>query len=344
MIQHNKLIKIQRDMESYTDPLRMKIMEDENMFPFNAKIGMVFTTYVDHMPYIKYALSQYRKIEDMFIIGAYDSRTITPEAHERNIPYGDIWSLAHMWISKHKTWGGHAKRHGWIWSHIYAYSILKTFPNMEYIFSVNGDCIWEKPEGVYEIIDLLGDNEFMAGQSETRETDGFNFIHTLSMIFKRKSYFSFIDFIINKMPESNTVSFSPEGLIQQWVREYNVKWKHAPIQPIYKEGQYKGRHDTYCEENNSSTWKNVLGFRNLEAEKNYRCTNKINPLPKKYLDLRDESYYKDHDRNTILKYYKTGDEKYLKLWWYLDGNLPTEERLKRMKMVKRTDIDKLIAG
>lgn len=310
-----------------------KIMVNNNTFPFKAKLGMVLTSWSGQLIYMKHVLKQYRKIKDMFIIGAFDNRLVTK--NEKTIPFPDIWNLAHMWVNKHYTYGGHAKRHGWIWSQIYASSILRTFKNIEYIFSANGDCVWDRPEGVYEIIDVLGDNDFMSGQSETRKTDGFHFIHTCSMVFKREAYFSFIDYVIDQvMHETKTVSFSPEGLVRKWAEGNNIKWEHAPIQPYYKTGPDVGRHDTYCESSSESTWKNILGFRNLEAEKNWRCSHGEPPLDKKYFDLRVLSNFKDNDKNYLVPYYKTGDEKYLKLWWYMDPNLPRKERLKRMAKLK----------
>jgi hypothetical protein len=285
-----------------------------NQFPFNAKIGMVFTTYTDHMPFMKYALIQYRQIKDMYIIGAFDPRLVTDKSNDRNIPYGNILSLAHSWVFKHQTYGGHAKRHGWIWSHIYASSILRSFENIEWFISANGDCCWDKPQGIYQIIDMMEKDEidFMSGQSFTRHTDKFNFIHTCSMIFHRDAYWDFIDYVFEKIEgEKDTVSFSPEGLIQQWLRKNDHwQWKHAPIQPKYPNGD----RDFYCECHSESTWRDVLGFRNLEAEKTYRQMEKLEPLDPKYFDMRDEKWYKDQDKG-LLKYYNDGNKKHLDQWY-----------------------------
>jgi hypothetical protein len=265
------------------------------------------------MPFLKYALKQYRKVKDMYIIGAFDPRLITNKSHERNIPYGDIMSLAHSWVFKHHTYGGHAKRHGWIWSHMYASSILRSFENFDWIISANGDCCWDNPNGIHSLLKMMEDEDldFMSGQSFTRHTDGFNFVHTCSMIFSTEAYYDFIDWVFENVEgEKDTVSFSPEGLIQQWLRKDVWIWDHAPIQPKYPNGD----HDFYCECNSDSTWKDALGFRNLEAEKRYRQENKLEPFDKKYLDLRDEKWYKDQDKG-LLKYYKTNDRKHLNEWY-----------------------------
>jgi len=306
-------------------------MVEINQFPVNAKIGMVLTTYSNHLPFLSYALTQYRKVKDMYIIGAFDPRLIRKDSPERNIPFTDIITKAHSWVFKHHTFGGHAKRHGWIWSHIYASSILRTFDNIEWIVSANGDCCWDRPEGIHEIIAMMEDKElyFMSGQSFTRHTDGFNFIHTCSMIFHAEAYWDFIDYVTdNVFGEKKTISFSPEGLIQQWLRKDDWKWEHAPVQPKYPNGD----HDFYCECNSDSTWKRHLKFRNIEAEKRYRQENHLEPIQKKYFDLRDKKWYRDQDKQ-LIDYYRSGNEECIKEWWrYAD--LQMAKREKRDKEIK----------
>ena len=313
-----------------TDEDKENIINEENNFPFNAKIGMVFTSYKNHIPHIKYALEQYRKIEDMYIIGAYDGWYIDPryETHHL-IPYPDMWYLAHSWVFKHYTWGGHSKRHGWLWNQYYASSILRALDNIEYIFTSNGDCCWDKPEGVYEIIDLLGDAEVMSGQSEMSTSDK-PLLHTCSVIFTRNAYFSFIDYIIKHLKVSTSESYSPEHLLTEWILEKNINYKHAPVQPTYTTGDYKGLADTYCEEGGPSTWRDVLGFRNIIAEKSWRCIEHLPPLDQKYFDLRDvKLHWTDHDKNTLYQYYKTGDYRYIMLGWDKDPYLPRDVRIER---------------
>jgi hypothetical protein len=140
------------------------------------------------------------------------------------------------------------------------------------------------------------------------------------------------------MPTSTPASYSPENLIQLWAKdtERNVKWEHAPVQSVYTNGSWEGHKDTYCEEGGPSTWRDILGFRNLEAEKNWRCNNNKEPLDQKYFDLRDcrkgvAPYYRDHDKNTLCQYYLTGDERYKKMWWDQDPWLPRDVRIERMK-------------
>jgi len=306
------------------------IVMHENSFPFIAKMGMVFTSYKGHLPFIRHVLEQYRKIEDMFIVGAYDTWYIDPDVSQTHtmLPDPKMWYLAHSWVFKHNTWSGLSKRHGWLWSHYYASSILRPLKNLEYIWTSNGDCCWDRPEGVYEIIDLLGDADFMSGQSDYYG-DGRPMIHSCSIVFKRDAYFSFIDYVIEKLKVSGTESYSPEMLLMNWVLEYDIKYKHAPVQPIYKTGPYEGRPDTYCEQGCESTWRDVLGFRNLIAEKNWRYNNRLPPLDKKYFDLIHSG--SDLDKNTIYKFYETGDYRYVLMSWDLAPEVPREERIEAKK-------------
>ena len=332
MRSYDELLKLHKMHLTEDNEKEEGMMMAENSFPFNAKIGMVFTSYKDHLPYMRYALEQYRKIEDMFIVGAYDTWYINPtNEYHTLLPHPNIWYLAHTWVYKHYTWGGHAKRHGWLWLQAYAASILKSFDGLEYIFTSNGDCVWDRPEGVYEIIDLLDDCDLMSGQSEYYG-DGRPMIHSCSVIFKKDVYFSFIDFMMKKLKESTTASYSPEALLMEWILEKDIKFKHAPIQPTYSSGEFKGLQDTYCEEGGESTWRDVLGFRNLTAEKNWRCTNRKPPLDKKYFDLRDPKlYWNDHDKKTLIKYYETGDWRYVLIGHDQDPALPRDIRRERMK-------------
>jgi len=332
MRSYDELLELHKIHITENNQKEENMVMEENSFPFNAKIGMVFTGYKGHLPYMRYALEQYRKIKDMFIVGAYDAWYLNPSCKNHElIPTPDIWYLAHMWVYKHYTWNGHSKRHGWLWLQAYAASVLKSFENMEYIFTSNGDCIWNRPEGVYEIIDLLGDSDLMSGQSN-HYGDGRPMIHTCSVIFKRDVYFSFINFMMKKLKESTTASYSPEGLIMQWILENDIKYKHAPIQPKYTTEGLKGEHDTYCEEGGESTWKNILGFRNVIAEKGWRCTNKKPPMNKKYFDLKNLQHWTGYDKKTLYQYYITGDWRYILMWHDQDPTLPVkikEERKQR---------------
>jgi hypothetical protein len=168
----------------------------------------------------------------------------------------------------------------------------------------------------------------MSGQSE-HYGNGDPMIHSCSVIFKRCAYFSFIDFIIEKMQKSTSASYSPEGLLTEWILKNDIKYKHAPIQPTYTSGEFEGRHDTYCEEGGPSTWKDILGFRNIIAEKSWRCTNRKPPLDKKYFELKHLQHWNDHDKKTLYQYYITGDYRYIKLGWDQDPYLPRPIRLER---------------
>jgi hypothetical protein len=330
MRSYDELLQLHKMHSKDTDDEQEKILVEENNFPFNAKMGMVFTSYKNHIMHIKYALQQYRKIKDMYIIGAYDGWYINPKYEIHNlIPYPDMWYLAHAWVFKHYTWGGHSKRHGWLWNQYYASSILRPLTNLEYIWTSNGDCCWDRPEGVYEIIDLLGDADLMSGQSEHYQS-GNPMIHSCSMIFKRDVYFSFIDYLIEKLKLSTSESYSPEKLLTDWILEYDINYKHAPVQPYYKIGPYKGHHDTYCEQGCESTWRDILGFRNLIAEKTWRCNNRLEPLDKKYFDFRDvKEHWSDLDRKTLYEFYKTGDYRYIMLGWDWSPETSRELRIER---------------
>ena len=115
-------------------------------------MAILVTSYDGHMMFIKNTLEQYKK-SNKYVICSYDK-------HTTNIP-NDIFNIPHSWVFKHITYGAE-KRNGWLWDIIYGAGLVKLFTNFEYVFTVNGDCIWDKPKGVKDVIELIGSYDLMS--------------------------------------------------------------------------------------------------------------------------------------------------------------------------------------
>jgi len=64
------------------------------------------------------------------------------------------------------------------------------------------------------------------------------------------------------------------------------------------------------------TFRKILGIRHLHAEHKVRRTLRMEPVEEKYFEHGpDNLFINGHERNTLLKYWKTGDKQYLKAWW-----------------------------
>jgi hypothetical protein len=281
-----------------------------NSFPNEVDTAIIVTSWCGHLPWLKPSLISHRKT-GYYVILAYDNSSYIwdniedPDYDIRMFPRPVHFHLAHSFIMKHKTYDAD-KRTGWFWNVKYANSIIKGFPNIKYVYCTNGDCIIEKPEGFTELKTILGDGDFMSGQSSPNGT-----IHTADIFFRRETFDKIINYMENRMRYPIWASQSPEALLRDAVDELKLKETFAK-QPLLPYGSI----DYYCTQNLESTWKKVLGFRNLYAEMEYRENNGLEPLPKEYFDdYRNWFYMREGWKETICKYYDTKDRRYLMQYW-----------------------------
>jgi len=282
-------------------------------FPFYTDTAIVVTSWSGQLRWLRKTLQSYR-LTGKFVILAYDNpfypfdpSMLTTDYFLKNMPRPEHYLMAHSVVVKHKTIDNN-KRTGWFWDAYYAKGIISQFPNIKYVYITNGDCILEKPEGLGNLIDLLGDADFMAGQSEEGRT-----IHSADMILKVESFNKLLDYMASRHKVSIWGSVSVECLINDALKKVGFKVKHAPQQPI---DPADGSVDYYCRLGVDSTFKEIIGFRNLYAEQEHRENNALEPLPKEYFDnFMNWAYMPDNQKDNLCKYYDTGDRRYLYLWW-----------------------------
>jgi hypothetical protein len=278
-----------------------------NDVPCKTDTAIICTSWYGHLKFLKPVLESFRK-SGAFVILAYNNpflpwdKNIT-DAHLR-LPNVHHLLLSHAFVMKHITYDAE-KRNGWFWNTRYAQTILRGFPNIKYIFATNGDCIWDKPDGLDEVKRLLRDGDLMSGQST--ETC----IHTAAVLYKAEAFHKIMDWGYEIMRRSTIASFSPEVLLLNAVKDLKLDYRPPPKQPIGPDGSI----DVYTCYNEDSTWKELLGFRNLFAEQETRWIEGHDPLPRKYFDdYNNWMYFEGVLLDTLCKYFDTGDRRYLMMW------------------------------
>jgi hypothetical protein len=270
-----------------------------NDFPLRSKVAIIVTSWDGHRMFLKSTLENYMQT-GAYVICSYDANPNHPKQYMMGIP--------HSWVFKHRTFGAD-KRNGWLWDVLYAGTILKSFNNIETVFTVNSDCVWEKPQNINELIKFLGDDCDMMPVTSNGT------IHTCAVMYKAHIFQKFVDWVSlclkNNLPES----YSPEGVIQDFVSKNNIKNMSAPLQPRHpKKHRYSGQVDHYSSSNQNSTWKNILGYRNLGAELRQCSLEHLESPPKKYFDISKVEYYTKHE-HVLLKYFETDDRRWLYKYW-----------------------------
>ncbi len=281
-----------------------------NDMPYKSEIAIIVTSYHGQLLWLKPTLTSYRKT-GCFTILSYDSNLYPWERLDldgfslQRLPRPVHHLLANCVVFKHKTFDAD-KRTGWFWDVKYAQHLINGFKNFKYVYCTNGDCIIERPEGMVEMPSVLGDGDFMSGQSEQGKT-----IHTATLFMKIEAFNKIMDYMADRMRYSIIGGQSPEALLRDAVDELKLKETIVDY-PKMENGSV----DYYCTQNLDSTWKKVLGFRNLYHEFEYRENNGLEPLPKEYIDnFHNWMYVRSDWQETVCRYYDTGDRRYLMQFW-----------------------------
>jgi hypothetical protein len=263
-------------------------------------MAIIVTSYEGHKPFLKYALSRYRETKK-YVICSYDR-------HNDNVP-NDIMNIPNAWVFKHETFGAE-KRNGWLWDVIYAASVIWMYPNIKYIVTTNGDCIWDNPQNIDRLVDLIGKHSIMSASSNGT-------IHTCNVLWKRACFLAFVDHIRNTLDVNTPQSHSPEVLLRDFIGSTIFTNKTLPEQPRFPEKHfYAGKVDHYSSYRQPCTWSKIIGYRNLGGEHKAACLEHLEPVDRKYFDLRDRGIFLNkHERDTLYWYLTTSDRRYLYKYW-----------------------------
>ena len=282
----------------------------QNTKPFESDTAIIVTSYNHQLGWLKASLESYRKT-DAYVILSYDnpvyiwSDLTNPNYIINNLPHPLHYLLAHSVLVKHRTYDAD-KRIGWFWDVWYAQGIIRNLKNIKYVYVTNGDCLFDKPDGFDELKRILGDNDFLSGQSTQYKT-----IHTADILFKADAFHKVLDYMAERNKFHVMSGQSPETLLREAVNELGLSEKFIDY-PLDSNGDV----DYYCTKNQDSTFKRVVGFRNLYHEFEYCENNSLIPDFKQYMDnFNDWSYFRSDWRNTICRYYETGDRRYLYMFW-----------------------------
>lgn len=273
----------------------------ENDIPFRSKVAILVTSWGGHLTFLKETLKSYMKT-DAYVICSYD--------HNGRMPPQDIIDIPHAWVFKHRTHGAE-KRNGWLWDIVYGGGLLHDeYTNLEYVFTLNGDCIWEKPQYMWDMVEYLGENDMTASSSNGT-------IHTCAVLYKAWLFRKFSTLIKHKLEINKPESYSPEVLLRDYVKDWHIDNKVPEVQARFPENhRYAGAVDHYSSYGQDSTWKRILGFRNLGGELKAACQEHLEPVEKEYIDIRNNGeFLNQHERTTLFHYYKTGDRRWLYKYW-----------------------------
>lgn len=213
--------------------------------------------------------------------------------HDQSIPSVETLMYADQILLKPKTWGsGVGTPHSWN-----MYLGLKMLKGLgfEYIFNINGDIILEKPEGVNKLFEVLGDGDIIACEYIPGR-----YLGTMVWLAKTDVAITMWEMNMEKLYQQNFGN--AEARMGIFAKQLGLK-----VIPVTNPADHH-----FKDWSHRNTFRDILGIRHLHAEHKVRRWEKKEPIEEKYFDKR---FLNTHELNTLVKYWKTGDKKFLQKWW-----------------------------
>jgi len=226
--------------------------------------------------------------------------------HLNRFPNASCFYLIDQFFMKHNTAIVPGPTYPQFWNFKHGIDILAG-SNSEYLFTIGADCVLERPEGISEIIKLLGDSDIISCSTGRHQGP---YCGTKSFLVRKSSFIK----IMKWLEAESYYPFQDIGNMEYRfglaIEALGMKERAAPEQP--DEDQFAHSYNESGDCVGRGTWGKVLGFRHLGGEHKIRRLKKIKPIEEKYFD---KNHLRHQERDTIAQYWKTGDKKFIEAWW-----------------------------
>ena len=297
-----------RKMENMEDDHRDVLVQrakdvDGKAAKYNTGVNVIVTAHSEQRMFLARCLESVRLIG--WTVLTYDN----PESNYlKQFPSDECFKLVDQFVMKHPTKIVPGPTYPQFWNFKHGVDILMGSA-AEYIFVIGGDSVVEKPEGIPEIIKLLGDGDIIACSTRSKR-HGQAFCGTKSFLVKKTAFCKMLHFIEREtfFPFKNCGNLEVRfGLA---IQELKLKEVFAPEQPA--EDQFAHSYDGNGDCAQDNTWAKVLGYRHLGGEHKIRRVRKLKPIEEKFYD---KAYLRHQETQTLVKYWETKDWKHVENWW-----------------------------
>lgn len=259
----------------------------------NKDIAIVIPTYWNHAIWLRACLESCKKT-GLFIHLAYDNHLEGKSSMDRFFPIPEVMAIADsVGIPPKTAFISVGVHHGWnMW---YNLKLLHGF-GFPYVLSIAGDCIMERPEGVSELFEMLGDADIICNKhwEDTGECG------TLGVLAKTGVYLEYFECLVRKQYVGGATT---EHRLFDFVHSKGYKIVSV-VNSVF---------DSKMPDPNS-TWNKLIGYRHLHAEMVIRKESRYYPVKKEFLDFGPNNSYL-RENTPLYKWYDTEDMKYLEEWW-----------------------------
>jgi hypothetical protein len=263
-------------------------------WPWNKEIGILLTSHPGNRAYLKASVESHAKTK-LWITIAYDNY-FDPDRKNMNwdsiMPSKEVIDKVNCFVmGPYQKYGG--VMYPYFWLLRLGLSTMRDFP---YIYSANGDCIVEKPEGIFTLLEMLKKEnaDFISCGWWDKERPIFN---STGLIGKSSSVQLMMNhfekhFIPLKAYEKSCMEFgNTEGRLGRAIKDLGLKV--VALENPKNEQLHEKGHGDFCK---------IAGFRHLHAEIGAWWRDKENKIPPEICYI-DEKYFSKVELDELKKWW-----------------------------------------
>jgi hypothetical protein len=296
-------IEIKEEPKEGKRPTREEIV-DRKATKWNEEISVLITAHMDQRVFLDACIDSVKDLG--WVLMVYDN----PDGdYQRRLPKDSVFKKLDQFFMKHPTRDMPGPTYPQFWNFRHGIDLLLGSKS-KYIFVIGADSILERPEGLPEIMEMLGDGDMIACSTRNPQRHKDVYCNTKSLLATKSAFKTIIDHVQKGFVPMDYQFGNMESRFGLAIKETGIKEVKVPDLPGEDQFAY-----SYNEEGkviNNGTWGDVLGYRHLAGEHKIRRKKKIVPVEEEYFD---KDYLRRYELDTMAKYWETGEEKHLKAWW-----------------------------
>lgn len=297
-----------REKEQVKEEKKPQISREESVDikakKWNDDVNVLITAHMDQRIFLNACVDSVKDLGWVLVV--YDN---PGGDYYRRLPKEEIFNKIDQFFMKHPTREMPGPTYPQFWNFRHGIDLLLGSQG-KYIFVIGADSILERPEGLPEIIEMLGDGDIIACSTQNPDRHKDAYCNTKSLLATKTAFKTIIDFAQKGFVPMDYKYGNMESRFGLAIKETGIKEVKVPKLP--GEDQFAYDYDAEGKSINRGTWGEVLGYRHLAGEHKIRRKKKIIPVEEKYFD---KDYLRRYEEETMAKYWETGKEEFLEAWW-----------------------------
>lgn len=269
---------------------------------FNGKIAILVTAHNSQLMFMKACLESLQILKKWVLV-VYDN----PEGIPERLPDQETFRLMDQFFMKHYT-NIPGPTYPQFWNFKHGVDILQGSA-CSHVFVMGADCVLERPEGLPEIVEMLGNGDILACSSKVDKHGG-PFCGTKSFLVKKRALTIILKFLRKGFVPLDHQYGNLERRFGLAIKK--MKLNEVRVSEMPHDDQFAHAYNENDECISRGIWGSILGFRHLAGEHKIRRLEKRLPVEEKYFN---KSYLRRNEIDTLVKYWDTEDRNFLECWW-----------------------------